>query len=148
MKSTLLKFATHLELPECSIHLHPREIHLLCEAVQDGHVERVHQVAEVLADHVLRQALPRDQEPRDGLGRVLEEAPSDEVRDAFVRLLVEDVESGAVVSLPDDLVHGVAVTHLGWGRASRNSVRLEPGQADVDVAGVAVAGRRKVGGDV
>ena len=79
---------------------------------------------------------------------VLEEPPPDEVRDAFVRLLVEDIEPRSVVTFPDDLVDGVAVADVGRGRTARNSIWLKSSQANVDIAGVTVAGWRKIRGDI
>ena len=89
------------------VDLHLGEVHLESEAIERGHVEGQVDVAQVLADHLLGQSLPRDEEARDGGRAVLEEAALDEVRDALLRLLVEDVESGAVVPLAQHLVHRV-----------------------------------------
>ena len=86
--------------------------------------------------------------PGHGLWGVLKEPPSNEVRDAFVRLLVEDVEPRSIVTLPDDLVDGVAVTDVGRGRTAWNSIGLKASQPDIDVAGVTVAGWGKVRGDI
>ncbi len=83
------------------------------EAVEDGHVELVHDVAEVLADHLLRQSLPGDEKPGNSLRRIFQKSSSDQIGDSLVRLLVEDVESGSVVAFPDDLVDGVAVADIG-----------------------------------
>lgn len=83
--------------------MHPGEVHLLGEAGQDGHVELALDAAQVLADHLLGQALPRDQEPGHGRGGVLQEAPLDQVRDALVGLLVEDVQARAIMTFPDHL---------------------------------------------
>ena len=93
--------------------MHPREVHFLGEAVEDGHVELVEDVAEVLADHLLRQSLPGDEKPCDGLRGIFQKSSSDKIGDSLVRLLVEDVEAGPVVTLPDDLVDGVAVADVG-----------------------------------
>lgn len=57
------KLRRYLKFPERCIDLHSGEVHLLSKAIEDGHVELVHDVAEVLADHLLGQTLPSDQEP-------------------------------------------------------------------------------------
>jgi len=128
--------------------LHSREIHLLGEAAEDGHIEWVHQVAEVLPDHLFGQTFSCDEKPCHSLRRIFQKPSPDEVRNALFRLLVEDVEPGAVVPLPDDLVDSVTVADFGRGRASRNTVGLKAGQPHVDVAGVTVAGRREIGRDI
>ena len=89
------------------VDLHAREVHLEGEAVERGDVEGEGDVAEVLADHLLGEALPRDEEARHGRRAVLQEAAPDEVGHALLRLLVEDVEAGAVVPLPQHLVYRV-----------------------------------------
>ena len=140
------KTTGYLEFSERCVDLHSGEIHLLGEAAEDGHVERVQEVTQVLADHLFGQPLAGDEEPGHSLRRILQEPSPDQVGDALLRLLVEDVEPGAVVPLPDDLVDGVAVADFGRRGASRDPVRLEPRQPHVDVAGVAVpGGGRKVG---
>ena len=90
------------------VDLHAGEVHLEGEAVERGDVEGEGDVAEVLADHLLGEALPRDEEARHGRRAVLQEAAPDEVGDALLRLLVEDVEASAVVTLSDNLALGVA----------------------------------------
>ena len=98
--------------------MHPREVHLLGEAGEDGHVERAIDGAQVLPDHLLGQALAGDQEPGHGGRGVLQEAPLDQVDDTLVRLLVEDIEAGSIMPLADHFIDGVHVADQvgrgGW----------------------------------
>ena len=91
--------------------MHAVKIHFLSKTSQDSHVERVIDAPQVLADHLLGQALAGDEEAGHRPRRVLQEAPLDQVDDALVGFLVEDVQARAVVPLADDLVDGVHVGH-------------------------------------
>lgn len=102
-----LRFAGHpevaLELLKRHVDGEPREVHLLGEVLEDRHVERLLQVAEVLADHLAGEALARDEELRDGVRRVLEEVLVHQVGDPLLRLLVEQIQADAVLALADRL---------------------------------------------
>ena len=66
------------------------------------------EVSKVKAYHLLGEALSSDEKPGHVLRGVLQEATLDEVGHALFRLLVEDVEASAVVTLSDNLALGVA----------------------------------------
>lgn len=91
----LLRFSGHpevrLELPQSDVDGHAAEIELRGEALQDCHVEGALEIPEVLADHLLAEALPRDEEARHPRRRVLQESSSNQVADAALGFLVEQV---------------------------------------------------------
>ena len=117
-----------LELAQGRVDVQTAKVHLLREAVEHAHVEGVGDVAEVLADHLLRQALPRDQEASHGRGRVLQESSLYQVCNASLGLLVENVEPGSVMSFSYHLVHCVRAPTRGHYRGcARGRVGQEPG---------------------
>lgn len=75
------------------------------DSLKHSHVEVVLEVTEVLPNHLLAQALPGEEELCHCLRGVLEEPTTDEVRDASLRLLVEQVEADSVLPLPHHLRH-------------------------------------------
>uniref|UniRef100_A0A182QGI8 Uncharacterized protein n=1 Tax=Anopheles farauti TaxID=69004 RepID=A0A182QGI8_9DIPT len=142
----LLRLARHaevaLELAQRHVHLHAGQVELAGEAIQHRHVEGVLQVAEILADHLPREPLAGDQEPGDALRRVLEEALPDEIRDAALGLLVEQVQPDAVLPLADrfrHLVRGgrvddlVVLLHrvLGGARVRAQALAFDAGDRHV-----------------
>ena len=102
-----------LKFSQSHVNWQVGQIHLTSECVEHRLVEGVADVAEIFSDHLLGQTLPRHQEPRHGLGRVVQEALAYQIVDTLLWLLVEDVETSPVVSLPDHLVDGVVgVEHV------------------------------------
>ena len=110
-----------LELPECWIHLCSAEVDLGREAREDGLVERMADIAQVLSDHLLGQPLPGDQEPGHGGGGVVQEPLVDEVVYPLLRLFVKYIKSGSIVPLPDDFVDCI-VTRISVLAPAWNSV--------------------------
>lgn len=74
----LLRLSRHpevtLELPQRDIDGGARQVQLLAERVQHGHVERLLDHPEVLADHESRQSFAGDEKLRDAHGSVLQKA--------------------------------------------------------------------------
>ena len=96
-----------LKLSESDVDLHVAEVHLVGKALGDRLVEGVADVAQVLPNHLLAQPLPRDQEPGNCLGRVVQKAFSNQILDPALRLLVEDVQPSPVMPFSDHLIDGV-----------------------------------------
>ena len=74
-------------------------------SLQDGGVEGRLQIAQVLADHLFAEALSGDEEAGHAVRRLVQEAATDQVVDAALRLGVEQVQADAVLPLTDDLRH-------------------------------------------
>ena len=116
----LLRLAGHpevsLELAQSHVDLHGGQVELLDEVVEGGHVERVLQIAQVLADHLLADALARNEKFGHSSRRVLQESFLRQISHAPLGFLVEKVQSDAILALPD------ALQHLGL--AGRHRIRL------------------------
>lgn len=69
------------------------------EALEHCHVERALEIAKILADHLLGQTFSADEEARDTLGRVFEEAPANEVANSTLGFLVEKIQPYAILTL-------------------------------------------------
>ena len=81
--------------------------------MKDRLVEGAADVAQILPDHLLGEALPCHQEPGHSLRRVVQEALANQIMDTSLRFLVENVEASSVMSLPDHFIDRVvSVVHV------------------------------------
>ena len=91
--------------------MHPTEIHLLSKTSEDSHIKRIVDAPQVLPNHLFRQAFACDQEAGHCARGVFQEAALNQVNDALIGFLVEDVQARPVVSFAYDFVDGVHVGH-------------------------------------
>merc|ERR1719219_2308967 len=91
--------------------MHATKVHFLSKTVQYLHVKLGLDTAQIFTYHLLGKSFTGDKESGNSSWRIFQESPLDQVSDALVQLLVENIEASPVVTFTNDFVDGVHVAH-------------------------------------